>query len=231
MLTFDASGLIPAVCQDARTGEVRMVAWMNRESVAETLESGEAVFFSRSRGTRWKKGETSGHTLRVLSLVADCDNDTLLVLVEPNGPSCHTGRPSCFFRRVSGAGDVTDEERPPLPFLLALESEIVLRQTSTGEKSYTKSLLEGGALKIGEKLREEADELSCALADESKDRVIGEAADVLYHLLVGLRLRDVSVAEVMAELGRRAGRSGHAEKADRSKIDPEAEVRKDPSRA
>lgn len=217
MLTFGEDGLIPAIAQDVRTGEVRMVAWMTREALLSTLESGVATFWSRSRRALWKKGETSGNELVVRAVATDCDADVLLLLVEPKGPSCHTGRPSCFFRRVDAEGVVHDEESPPLPFLLALEREIARREASTEEKSYTKSLLAKGAPKIGEKLREEADELARALDGESDARVASEAADLVYHLLVGLRLRGVPWADVAAELGRRMGTSGHEEKASRGR--------------
>lgn len=217
MLTFGDDGLIPALAQDVRTGEVRMVAWMTREALLSTLESGVATFWSRSRRALWRKGETSGNELVVVKVATDCDADVLLLLVEPKGPSCHTGKPSCFFRRVDPDGSVHDEETPPLPFLLSLEREIARREASTEEKSYTKSLLAKGAGKIGEKLREEADELARALSDETDARVASEAADLVYHLLVGLRLRGVAWADVAAELGRRMGTSGHDEKASRSR--------------
>jgi phosphoribosyl-AMP cyclohydrolase / phosphoribosyl-ATP pyrophosphohydrolase len=213
---FDAQGLVTAVAQDRLTGQVRMVAWMNREALERTLSTGRATFYSRSRGRLWEKGETSGHTLNVLEVHADCDGDTLLLLVDPVGPSCHTGRPACFFRRVDSDGQLALEPAEAEPFLQALEGVIRTRQSSTAEKSYTRSLLEGGAERIGEKLREEAAELSVALASESSERVANEAADVLYHLLVGLRLREVSLRDVLAVLAARAGTSGHAEKAART---------------
>ena len=215
-LTWDERGLIPAIAQDALTGEVRMVAWMSREALAETLRSGKATFFSRSRARLWTKGEESGNVLAVRAVYADCDADTLLVLVEPSGPSCHTGRPSCFFRRVDPAGAIVDEPTEGGPFLGALEREIAARAAAgTAESSYTKSLLAAGAAKIGDKLREEAGELARALAEESDERVVSEAADVVYHALVALRLRGLSWRAVLAELARRAGVSGHEEKARR----------------
>lgn len=214
-LVFDDRGLVPAVCQDALTGEVRMVAWMNREALARTLESGLATFFSRSRGRLWQKGEESGHVLRVTRVVADCDGDTLLVLVRPEGPSCHTGRPSCFFRGVGAGGALEEQPVEPAPFLLELEAVLVRRQASTAESSYTRSLLDGGAARIAAKLDEEAGELGRALASESDERVASEAADLLYHTLVGLRLRGVELRRVLELLAARSGTSGHAEKAAR----------------
>lgn len=213
-LLFDASGLLPAVAQDRLTGQVRMVAFMNREALARTLETGKATFFSRSRGQLWEKGESSGHVLRVREVVADCDADTLLLLCDPEGPSCHTERPGCFFRRIEG-GELRDEPLDVGPFLERLEREIEARRQATSDASYTKSLLEGGPSRIGDKLREEAAELAEAIASEDEDRVASEAADLAYHLLVGLAFRKVSLRRVLAELARRSGTSGHAEKASR----------------
>jgi phosphoribosyl-ATP pyrophosphohydrolase/phosphoribosyl-AMP cyclohydrolase len=215
-LKFDGEGLLPAVVQDRLTGEVRMVAYMNREAIARTLETGRATFFSRSRRALWEKGETSGHSLHVRELVVDCDADTVLVLADPAGPSCHTGQPSCFFRRLD-AGGVRQETVPALPFLLELEREIESRKGSTAAKSYTKSLLDAGASKIGDKVREEASEFAAAIGSETDDRVASEAADVVYHLLVGLASRGVTLRKVIDVLATRAGTSGHAEKASRGR--------------
>ena len=215
-LKYDDRGLIPAVVQDRLTGQVRMVAWMNAESLERTLATGRATFFSRSRAALWLKGETSGHYLRVHSVYADCDADTLLVLADPDGPSCHTGRPACFFRSVAADGSVTDLESEASAFLEVLEGEISARASSTSEKSYTKSLLDAGAGKIGEKLREEAGELADAITNESSERVASEAGDLIYHLLVGLRARGVPLRQVIEVLAKRAGTSGHAEKAARA---------------
>lgn len=237
-LKFDANGLIPAIAQDLVNGDILMVAWMDRAAVQATLDTGKATFFSRSRGRAWVKGETSGHFLHVASMHADCDADTLLLRVRPAGPACHTGRPTCFFRGVSGGSESSEtrspadaapiegtaslEGKPPATFLGELEREILDRQKrSTGERSYTRSLLDAGASKIAAKLREEAGELGEALASETSERVASEAADVIYHLLVGLRLRDVSIADVLGVLAARAGVSGHAEKASRGRSSPE----------
>lgn len=225
-LKWDAQGLIAAVAQDRLTGQVRMLAWMNREALKATLDSGEATFFSRSRGKLWRKGETSGHVLRVHEVVADCDGDSLLLLVDPEGPSCHTGRATCFFRRIdkSIGGSPSQEpsrepsqERDAGPFLLSLEEEIRQRANSTAAKSYTRHLLDGGPARIAGKVTEEAGELSQALQSESDERVISEAADVLYHTLVGLRARGLDWRRVIEALAARAGQSGHAEKASRVK--------------
>jgi phosphoribosyl-ATP pyrophosphohydrolase/phosphoribosyl-AMP cyclohydrolase len=214
-LKFDDHGLMPAVVQDRLTGQVRMCAFVNKEAIAKTLQSGRATFYSRSRGRLWEKGESSGHALLVRELYVDCDADTLLLLADPVGPSCHTGQPSCFFRHF-GPGGVKDESVAAGAFLERLEAEIEARRKSTAEKSYTKSLLDAGAAKIGDKVREEADEFARALRDESDDRVISEAADVVYHLLVGLASRGVTWRAVLDVLAGRAGTSGHQEKASRA---------------
>jgi len=213
-LKFDEHGLIPAVVQDRLTGEVRMVAHMNREAIERTLATGRATFFSRSRKALWEKGESSGNTLVVRDLYVDCDSDTLLVLADPLGPSCHTGQPNCFFRHLDSVG-IRDETAPATAFLTRLEREIEERKQSTAQKSYTKSLLDAGAARIGDKVREEAGEFAQALASETDDRVASEAADVLYHLLVGLAHRGLSMRAVLDVLAGRAGKSGLAEKASR----------------
>lgn len=227
MLRFDRD-LIPVVVQDHVTGEVRMVAWANREAVDATLQTRRATFFSRSRGELWEKGKTSGNGLDVVSVLVDCDEDTLLYLVEPHGPSCHTGAPSCFFRglrRTEGGSPVApepegareDHEPVTASTLLArLDAVLDARRTSTGEKSYVKSLYDGGPAKIGAKLREEADELARAVDAETEDRVVSEAADVLFHVMVALRSRGKSIEDVLRELQRREGTGGHEEKRQRS---------------
>jgi phosphoribosyl-ATP pyrophosphohydrolase/phosphoribosyl-AMP cyclohydrolase len=215
MLKFDERGLIPAIAQDHLTGQVRMMAYMNREALEHTLSSGKATFFSRSRGALWTKGETSGHVLQVISVTADCDADTLLLSVLPVGPSCHTGRPACFFRQVSSGGELADLPREATPFLMELGELLESRKASTAEKSYTKSLLAGGPEKIGGKIREEAGELADAIKDESDERVLSEAADLLYHAMVGLTQRGLTLRQVIEVLAKRTHQSGHAEKASR----------------
>ena len=195
-------GLIPVVVQDDLTGEVRMLAYADAPALERTKKEGHATFFSRSRNAQWVKGETSGNFIDVREVRLDCDEDAVLYLGTPHGPTCHTGTTSCF------SGE-------PRPLLLRLEAALEARKTSTGEKSYTKSLYEGGAPRIGEKLREEADELARAVAGETDERVVSEAADVVYHLMVALRHRNVPVRAVLAELDRRFGTSGHEEKANR----------------
>jgi phosphoribosyl-ATP pyrophosphohydrolase/phosphoribosyl-AMP cyclohydrolase len=214
-LVFGEGGLIPAIVQDRLTGQVRMLAYANREAVARTLSTGHATFFSRSRGALWEKGATSGNVVHVTAVIADCDADALLYMADPVGPTCHTGSPSCFFRRVGPDGTAAEEGVDAAAFLEALEREIASRKHSSAARSYTKHLLEGGAARIGEKLREEAAELAQAIASESDDRVASEAADVVYHALVGLASRGVPLRAVIAKLAARAGTSGHEEKAAR----------------
>lgn len=215
MLKFDERGLIPAIAQDHLSGQVRMMAYMNQAALEQTLTSGKATFFSRSRGALWVKGETSGNVLSVVSVVADCDADTLLLLVLPVGPSCHTGRPACFFRRVTAAGELAEQASEAAPFLLELGSVLESRKASSAEKSYTKSLLMGGPDKIGAKLREEAGELADAIKNESDERVLSEASDLLYHAMVGLTQRGLTLRQVIEVLAKRTHQSGHAEKASR----------------
>ncbi len=218
-LTFDEKGLLPAIAQDRLTGQVRMVAWMNHDALARTLETGHATFFSRSRNAIWEKGETSGNHLAVSAVYADCDADTLVLLVDPAGPSCHTGRPTCFFRKLGPGGELIDAPHEAAAFMWELEDTIGDRASATAAKSYTKSLLDAGAGKIGDKLREESAELAAAIAGETEERVANEAADVLYHLLVGLRFRGVPLRRVIEVLSERraTGTSGHEEKASRKR--------------
>lgn len=215
-LAWGELGLLPAIAQDRLTGQVRMVAWVSREALAETLRSGRATFFSRSRQRLWVKGEESGHTLAVHAVWADCDADTLLYQVDPAGPSCHTGRPSCFFRSIGDSGAPVERPVEAATFLEELETTVLARKREgTAQKSYTRSLLEAGPARIGEKLREEADELARAIEGENADRVASEAADVVFHLMVALAARDVPWREVLEALAARTGTSGHEEKARR----------------
>jgi phosphoribosyl-ATP pyrophosphohydrolase/phosphoribosyl-AMP cyclohydrolase len=213
-MRYDDNGLLTAVVQDGLTGEVRMVAWMNAEALAATERSGNATFYSRSRQKLWMKGETSGNTLAVRRVVADCDLDTVLVDAEPAGPSCHTGEESCFFRAADSKGETV---APAAPLLVRLERTIQARVASDAGKSYTRSLLDRGTGTIGDKVREEADELARALVEESDERVTSEAADVLFHVMVGLRARNVGFRSVLAELERRMGQSGIEEKRGRNR--------------
>jgi len=214
---WNADGLLPAVAQDRLTGQVRMVAWMNREALEATLASGEATFYSRSRAKLWRKGETSGHVMKVTQVALDCDADTLLLMVDPAGPSCHTGHETCFFQTLRPeTSDDAPSEHEVGPFLLTLEAELAERAKSTAARSYTRSLLDAGIPKISAKINEEALEVCAALANESDERVASEMADLLYHMLVGLRARGMDWRQVMEVLASRSGRSGLAEKASRA---------------
>jgi len=208
MTPKDDRKLTPAVVQDALTGRVLMLAYMDDEALARTRETGEVHFWSRSRDRLWKKGETSGNTLALVELKADCDGDTWLVRAVPRGPTCHTGSQSCFG---------TDGHEPPPSELEALYATILDRKASPpGTRSYVRTLLEK-PLRVSEKILEEAGELAVELAaaDADRERVIAEAADVLFHVLVGLADRGVTLADVERELHRRAGTSGLDEKASR----------------
>ena len=216
-LKYDADGLVTVVVQDRLTGEIRMLAHADEAALRATLETGEGHFYSRSRRALWRKGETSGNTLRVTEIWADCDADAVLYLVEPAGPSCHTGRTTCFFQRLDADGLRVDPVGHGRALLPALFAELRQRTRAAAAQSYTRTLLDGGVEAIGAKIREEADELARALVSESDARVVSEAADEIYHLLVGLLARSLDVRDVEAELARRFGLSGLAEKAARSR--------------
>ena len=193
---FDEKGLVPCVVQDARTGEVLTLAYMNREALERTRASGETWFWSRSRAELWHKGETSGNVQRVRELRWDCDADAVLAVVEPAGPACHTGERTCFH----------NGELAPVPAeaLAALERTIERRRVERPEGSYTVELLDDPG-RLREKVREEADEVARAAAQEGDERVAAEAADVLYHLGVLLASRGLGFADAFAELnGRRS---------------------------
>jgi phosphoribosyl-ATP pyrophosphohydrolase/phosphoribosyl-AMP cyclohydrolase len=213
-LTFDEHGLVPVVVQDHLTGEVRMFAFATREAIRKTLETGRATFWSRSRGELWEKGRTSGNAVHVERVLVDCDGDCVLYAGEPHGSTCHTGAPSCFFQAL-GVEGITQASAQPQTLLGTLEAVLESRKKATGQASYTRSLYDGGAPAIGAKIREEAGELARALEGESDERVVAEAADALYHVLVGLRWRSIPLRSVLAELWRRLGKGGHAEKASR----------------
>jgi len=199
-IAFDDRGLVPCVVQDWRTGEVLTVAYMNAEALERTRASGETHFFSRSRGELWHKGESSGNVQRVRDLRVDCDGDTLLALVEPAGPACHTGERTCFFRDADEA--VAAPRLAPHETLPALERTIAERRGAPTAESYTASLL-ADPPRIGAKVEEEAEEVVRAAAGESDERVREEAADVLYHLDVLLASRGMSVTDAFEELGGR----------------------------
>lgn len=206
------------IVQDHLTGEIRMFAHATIEALRATIESGRATFWSRSRNELWEKGQTSGNTLKVQRVLVDCDDDCLVYSVEPTGATCHTGAASCFFQTMDATGATHPRGALPQTMIARLEAEMEARRGSNASKSYTKSLLDAGAEKIGAKVREEADEFARAVAGEADDRVTSEAADVVYHLLVGLKSRNLEWRDVLAVLEARAATklSGHEEKAARS---------------
>ena len=214
-LNFDDHGLVPVIVQDHLTGEVRMFAFATNEAVRTTLDTGLATFWSRSRGELWQKGRTSGNEIKVERVLVDCDSDCLLYSGEPHGNSCHTGAASCFFQSLDGEVLAQASDRPQT-LLSNLEAVLESRKASSAQASYTKSLYDKGTAAIGGKIREEAGELAEALEKESDNRVVSEAADTLYHLMVGLRARAIPLRRVLTELARRLGTSGHAEKASRT---------------
>ena len=197
-LKFDEHGLIPAVVQAAETGEVLMVAWMDRAAVLSTLQSGLTHFWSRSRQAPWRKGETSGHSQHVQGVHADCDADVLLVQVHQEGVACHTGARSCFFNTLQGGG-------PPAASMLERIERIVHdRKTSPTSGSYVAGLLAKGEAAVCRKIGEEAVEVvTAALGGEGDTRVVEEVADLWFHTLVLLGERGIAVGAVMDELARR----------------------------
>ena len=195
-IAFDERGLVPCIVQDWRTGEILTLAYMNADALERTRATGETHFFSRSRQELWHKGATSGNTQAVKALRYDCDGDALLALVEPAGPACHTGERSCFH---------DGELHPGAPFetLPTLERTISQRAATRPESSYTAKLLSDRQY-VGAKVREEAEEVVRAAEEESDERVAEEAADVIYHLVVLLRARGLSLADAERVLdGRR----------------------------
>jgi phosphoribosyl-ATP pyrophosphohydrolase/phosphoribosyl-AMP cyclohydrolase len=207
-LKFDDQGLIPAIVQDAVTGRVLTLAYMNREAVQLSLKERQTWFWSRSRQKMWHKGETSGNTQQILRAQADCDGDALLVTVQPRGPACHTGKDSCFFNDVLGT-----ESRPsfgPLSevrFLTTIErlvEVIKTRKAEMPEGSYTTYLFSQGLDKILKKIGEESAETIIAAKNQSKSELTLESADLLYHLLVLFVNEGLEVENVLAELEKRA---------------------------
>ena len=193
-IDFDkGGGLVPAIVQDADSGAVLMLGYMNREAVEQTLARKRAVFYSRSKQRLWEKGETSGHRLDIVDITADCDNDTLLISARPHGPACHTGTLTCF-------GDEPRSAAGDLAFVAKLEATIAQRASDKPEDSYTARLLAKGLGKVAQKVGEEGVETALAGAGESDQKVIEESADLLFHLLVLLRARGVEFSQVVRTL-------------------------------
>jgi len=193
--------LLPAIVQDAASGAVLMLGYMNREALAASRETGFVTFWSRSKQRLWTKGEASGNHLRLRAVAADCDRDALLVLADPAGPACHLNTTTCWGEHRPRAGS---EE---LAFLGDLERVIAARIRDRPEGSYTAKLIDRGLTRIAQKVGEEGLELALAAVAETNDKVIGEAADLLYHTLLLLQAKGLSLAAVTAELARRHAQS------------------------
>jgi phosphoribosyl-ATP pyrophosphohydrolase/phosphoribosyl-AMP cyclohydrolase len=201
-ITFDERGLVPVVAQDARSGEVLMLAWANREALRQTAATGRATYWSRSRGALWMKGETSGHAQEVVDVRVDCDADAVLYRVRQTGPACHTGERSCFYRLANDALPQADD---PRPMLARLEEIIERRERERPEGSYTTYLFGKGTDKILKKLGEETAEAIIAAKNGDNAELRSESADLLFHLMVLWRDRGLSADEVWGELERRFG--------------------------
>lgn len=186
-------GLLPAIVQHWRTGEVLMLGYMNVEALAATRRGGKVTFFSRSKQRLWMKGEASGHVLAVKSIHVDCDRDTLLVKAEPHGPTCHLGTTSCF----------GETAQPPFAFLAELDALVATRAQDRPADSYTTRLFESGIRRIAQKVGEEGVETALAAVAEGDDALLGEAADLIYHLIVLLHARGLALADVALLLEQR----------------------------
>jgi phosphoribosyl-ATP pyrophosphohydrolase/phosphoribosyl-AMP cyclohydrolase len=195
------NGLLPAIVQDASTGRVLMLGFMNREALETTLNTRRVTFYSRARQRLWTKGETSGHYLELVDHAIDCDGDTLLLLANPQGPTCHTGTLSCF-------GDEIEHESADFAFLARLEAVIAQRLAERPEGSYTAKLWSQGPTRIAQKVGEEGVEVALAAVTGEDKNLIGESADLLFHLTLLLKSRNLTLVQVVNELAQR-----HAAKA------------------
>jgi phosphoribosyl-AMP cyclohydrolase / phosphoribosyl-ATP pyrophosphohydrolase len=191
-------GLLPAIVQHWLTGEVLMLGYMNPEALAATRDSGKVTFFSRSKARLWTKGESSGHHLLLKRIRIDCDRDTVLVQADPQGPTCHTGTTSCF----------GNDARPPLGFLAELDALIARRHAERPEGSYTTSLFDAGIRRIAQKVGEEGVETALAAVAQDDAELLGEAADLVFHLAVALRARGLSLEDVASLLADRHASPG-----------------------
>ena len=219
-IDWNRTPLIPAIAQD-ESGAVLMLAYMNKEALERTLATKEVHYFSRSKNRIWKKGETSGNTQKLLRLWVDCDSDCLLLCVQQKGDACHTLHRICFFREI-GLDDIAQNDSEDVSKQIAtygvietLYHTLCARKSADKTQSYTAQLFAKGENTIGKKIVEESAELAFAIKDKDKHDIVYEAADVLYHMLVGLASVDVAPEHVFGELARRMGTSGIAEKASR----------------
>ena len=195
LVKFDENGLVPVIVQDSTTAEVLMTAWANEEALKLTADSGELTLWSRSRKELWKKGETSGNVMRVIELRIDCDGDTLLAIVDPAGPACHTGKRTCFYRSLWGKENSTEAT-----FLGRLWGYLNIRKSEDPEESYTARLLAKGPSRVAQKVGEEGVETAIAAATGDRESFRYEAADLIYHLLVACISSGITFNEVLEEL-------------------------------
>ncbi|WP_054025929.1 bifunctional phosphoribosyl-AMP cyclohydrolase/phosphoribosyl-ATP diphosphatase HisIE [Bacillus sp. FJAT-28004] len=211
-IKWDDAGLVPAVVQDAQSKEILMLAYMNKESLQLSVESGVTWYWSRSRGELWNKGATSGNTQRIVSMAYDCDGDTLLVKVDQKGPACHTGRYSCFFNPIEVSGnteaalDAVSSSPDRFATLGQLESIIAERYAERPEGSYTSYLFDKGVDKILKKVGEEASEVIIAAKNKDNDELRSEVGDLIFHLMVLLRERGLPLDDVISEINNRHGK-------------------------
>lgn len=213
-IKYDSNGLVPAIAQDSYTREVLMLAYMNKEALEKTLETGKATYYSRSRQEIWVKGLTSGNTQSVKEVLYDCDMDTLLVMVDQTGVACHTGERTCFFETF----DSSDSNQPTGPFIISALAKILKdRKTESSDTSYTASLYKGGKAKIIEKIKEESGELIEAIEEKDNTEVVKELADLWFHTMVALENSNIDINDVFGEFQRRFGTSGIEEKNSRTK--------------
>ncbi len=212
------NGLVPVVVQDVESNEVLMLAYMNEEALKKTMDTGFAHYFSRSRNKLWKKGESSGNVQEVKDILLDCDNDTILLKVKQTGPACHTGRKSCFFTNLKTNEITMDKEKEiEYNFIDKLYHTLLDRKNANPETSYVSSLYHKGENSLLKKIAEEAAEFCFAVKDNDKKEIIYEAADLAFHTLIALALKNIHPEAVLEELKRREGLSGIEEKKNRKK--------------
>ena len=199
-LKFNKDGLIPVITQSYYTGKILMQAYANKQAIEETIKSGYATYFSRSRNALWKKGETSGNYQKVVDIKVDCDEDSIIYLVVESGPACHTGEESCFYRNLDL---IKDSKVLPFEILHKLYEKIQERKQTLPENSYVASLFKKGSDKIIQKVGEEAIETVIALKNKNKEEIVYETSDLLFHLLVALVDAEVKLSDIEEELLRR----------------------------
>jgi len=199
-LKFNQDGLIPVITQNYYTGKILMQAYANKEAIEETLKSGYATYFSRSRNALWRKGETSGNYQKIMDIKVDCDEDSIIYFVVEEGPACHTGEESCFYRNLN-----LEKDSKPVPFeiLHKLYEKIQERKETMPEGSYVASLFKKGSDKIIQKVGEEAVETVIALKNKNKDEIVYETSDLLFHLLIALVDAGVKLYDIEKELLKR----------------------------